>query len=132
MYDLTTDETLIAAGIRARVTSSTRSYAKQQELYNYYKPRGTPVARPGNSWHNFQCAIDIQVIVNGTKKGKTSKYYTGIPRQIFAKYGLINPFANDYIHFQPKELLLSPRTIKSKLLINGSTVNLDAVGALLK
>ena len=132
MKDITTDEILIKSGIRARVTSSTRSYAKQQELYNYYKPRGTPVAKPGNSWHNFACAIDIQVIVNGTKKSKTSNYYTGIPRQIFAKYGLINPFANDYIHFQPKELPLSPKTIKSKLLINGSTVNEDTVGALLK
>jgi len=131
MKDITTDEILIKSGIRARVTSSTRSYAKQQELYNYYKPRGTPVAKPGNSWHNFACAIDIQVIVNGTKKSKTSNYYTGIPRQIFAKYGLINPFANDYIHFQPKELPLSPKTIKSKLLINGSTVNEDAVAALI-
>lgn len=131
MKEITTDETLIAAGIRARITSSTRSYAKQQELYNYYKPRGTPVAKPGNSWHNFACAIDIQVIVNGSKKSKTSNYYTGIPRQVFAKYNLTNPFNNDYIHFQPKELPLSPKNIKAKLLINGSTVNEDAVAALI-
>lgn len=132
LRDMSTNEDLIKANILVRTTSSTRSYAKQQELYNYYKPRGTPVASPGNSWHNFGCAVDIQIIVDGTPKEKTSSYYAGLPREFFGKYNLTNPIRNDYIHFQPKELIISPATIKEKLLIPGTTrVNQDAVGALL-
>jgi hypothetical protein len=133
MRDLTTDENIIKAGIRARITSGTRSYAKQSELYRKYYGK-SPVAYPGNSWHNYGCAIDIQVIVNGVSKSKGSNYYLGIPRKIFAKYGLTNPFVNDYIHFQPAELPMSARSVRARLITDrgkGTIINQEAVGALL-
>ena len=42
-----------------------RSNAKQLELYRKFQAGGNLAARPGNSWHNFACAIDLVVYENG-------------------------------------------------------------------
>ena len=131
LIDLTNDEKLIEAGITLTVTSATRTIAKQKQLYDYYSKRGTPVAYPGNSWHNYGCACDIAIFVNGVAKGKTSGYYKGFPRDYFAKYNINNPFRRDYIHFQPAELPLSPKQQKPLLLTDRGTVNQQAVSRLL-
>lgn len=55
-------------GIDLLVTSTYRDYESQQSLYN--QGRTTPGkivtnAKPGQSYHNFKCAVDVVPLVNG-------------------------------------------------------------------
>lgn len=130
MRDLTTNEDLIAAKIEFTISSSFRSLEKQRELYRIYAGK-SPVAFPGNSWHNYGVAADLTAFVNGVAKGKKSGWYKTLPRQFLAKYDLVNPFKNDYIHFQPSEIPLNPRGLKSTLIASNGQVNDNALNNLI-
>lgn len=130
MRDLTKNEDFREVGLTFKITSALRSIALQQALYNKLKPQGKPVAFPGNSWHNYGCAIDIAIFLDGVYE-TNPRYYVGVARQIFAKYNMHNPFNNDSIHFQPKELALSPRKIRTTLISSRQTLNNQAIGNLL-
>lgn len=122
-------EDYYASGFDIRVTSSLRSIDKQRSLYNKLKPLGQPVAFPGNSWHNYGMAIDVQVFKDGSPLARDNAVYTGILRQTFAQFNLTNPFAGDRIHFQPTQIATSPKNIRDSLLVAGR-VNTKAVSAL--
>ena len=98
-----------------KITSGYRTLAHQRALYNKLKPRGMPVATPGNSWHNYRVAIDVGLFYKG-KYIRNGGIYLNVLSPFFAKYGMHNPIANDRIHFQPTEVPTSPRRIKSKLI----------------
>jgi peptidoglycan LD-endopeptidase CwlK len=51
-----------AEGIDLRVTSTLRTFAEQAELYAQGRTKPGKVvtrAKPGSSWHQFGCAVDI-------------------------------------------------------------------------
>ena len=55
-------------GIDLLVTSTYRDNASQEELYAQGRTRPGKVvtnAKPGESWHNYRCAIDVVPLVNG-------------------------------------------------------------------
>ena len=81
-----------------------RSNALQAELRARYEAGGPKAARPGNSWHNWACAIDLTIYVNGRyDDGTRGNNYLGLARQTFAPYGLKNDIPNDSGHFYPVE-----------------------------
>ena len=117
------------------VTSSFRSYNKQAELYRKWindPSNNTRAAEPGNSWHNYGCAMDIGIWYKGVYKRRqtNANLYTQLAAPIFAKYNLHNPHANDEFHFQPTELALNARQIKDTLIVN-QKVDFKRVSSLL-
>jgi len=55
-------------GIDLLVTSTYRDNASQEELYAQGRTRPGKIvtnAKPGESWHNYRCAIDVVPLVNG-------------------------------------------------------------------
>ena len=55
-------------GIDLLVTSTYRDNYSQEELYAQGRTRPGKVvtnAKPGESWHNYRCAIDVVPLVNG-------------------------------------------------------------------
>ena len=122
-------EDYYASGFDIRVTSSLRSMDKQRSLYKKLKPLGRRVAFPGNSWHNYGMAIDVEVFKDGSPLAGDNAVYMGILRQTFAQFNLTNPFDGDRIHFQPTQIAPSPENIKNGLLVAGK-VNTKAVSAL--
>ena len=55
-------------GIDLLVTSTYRDHESQGELYEQGRTRPGKVvtnAKPGESWHNYRCAIDVVPLVNG-------------------------------------------------------------------
>jgi peptidoglycan L-alanyl-D-glutamate endopeptidase CwlK len=55
-------------GIDLLITSTYRDHASQEELYEQGRTRPGKIvtnAKPGESWHNYRCAIDVVPIVNG-------------------------------------------------------------------
>lgn len=101
--DVQNDPAILAMNGTARYTFATRTFAEQAALRKKYEAGGPRAAPAGKSWHNYKCACDIVFIVNGKAKWDT-KYYTGIIRKHFLKYGLENYIDNDSGHFQPAEL----------------------------
>ena len=101
--DVQNDPAILAMNGTARYTFATRTFAEQAALRRKYEAGGPRAAPAGKSWHNYKCACDIVFIVNGKAKWDT-KYYTGIIRKHFLKYGLENYIKNDSGHFQPAEL----------------------------
>ena len=101
--DVQNDPAILAMNGTARYTFATRTFAEQAALRRKYEAGGPRAAPAGKSWHNYKCACDIVFIVNGKAKWDT-KYYTGIIREHFLKYGLENYIKNDSGHFQPAEL----------------------------
>ena len=101
--DVQNDPAILAMNGTARYTFATRTFAEQAALRKKYEAGGPRAAPAGKSWHNYKCACDIVFIVNGKAKWDT-KYYTGIIRKHFLKYGLENYIKNDSGHFQPAEL----------------------------
>lgn len=72
------------AKIEVRLTSGTRSYEEQARLYARGRTApGNKVtnARPGSSWHNFACAVDVGIFVGGAYSGK-AQYYDDLARQV--------------------------------------------------
>lgn len=76
------------------LVSAFRSFNEQQILYNKLKPRGLPVATPGNSCHQFGAAIDV-----------TCRFGFSSPQ--FSEFAatarvlrIENPVRNDPGHFQ--------------------------------
>lgn len=56
------------AGITLLITSTYRDHESQRTLYNQGRTAPGKVvtnARPGHSYHNWQCAFDVVPIVNG-------------------------------------------------------------------
>jgi hypothetical protein len=93
-----------------------RSNALQRELYDAYQRGGPKAAYPGNSWHNWACAIDLTIYVNGRyddgTRGDTN--YTSVARSAFAPYGLKNDISGDSGHFYPQEFSRSvPGEVKN-------------------
>jgi peptidoglycan L-alanyl-D-glutamate endopeptidase CwlK len=60
-------------GIIIKVTSGTRSFAEQEELYKKYLAGGPLAAPPGKSNHNFGLAFDVTIFKRSTdpEKAKT-------------------------------------------------------------
>jgi len=55
-------------GIDLLVTSTYRDHESQGELYEQGRTRPGKIvtnAKPGESWHNYRCAIDVVPLVNG-------------------------------------------------------------------
>lgn len=68
-----------AVGIDLLVTSTYRDAASQQALYN--QGRTTPGnivtnAKPGQSWHNWRCALDFAPLRNGKIDWNDTKTFT--------------------------------------------------------
>ena len=84
------------------VNDAYRSYAEQAKLN---KDDSKLVAAPGNSFHQYGLAIDVLLYKDGIADdgSKTNRYYTGILRSSFNKFGLTNFFGNDSGHFHPEE-----------------------------
>ena len=99
------------------VLSGYRSYEKQLELYNAYikykawvdggkvgtqPPYANLAAKPGTSWHNFGCALDVQKLSNGYQGTIQSDYdawLLGKP-EILNKYGLMHSAKGEPWHIQ--------------------------------
>lgn len=63
-------EEVRALGIRMRITSTFRSFAEQQAIYNQGRTTKGPIvswALPGTSWHNYGMAFDFSLL---TEDGK--------------------------------------------------------------
>jgi len=55
-------------GIDLLVTSTFRDHESQGELYEQGRTRPGKIvtnAKPGESWHNYRCAVDVVPLVNG-------------------------------------------------------------------
>jgi peptidoglycan L-alanyl-D-glutamate endopeptidase CwlK len=55
-------------GIDLLVTSTFRDHESQGELYEQGRTKPGKVvtnAKPGESWHNYRCAVDVVPLVNG-------------------------------------------------------------------
>ena len=89
-----------------------RSLAEQQKLYNDFKSGKTSnrAASPGSSWHNYACAIDLQIFLpNGSyDTGTRGDNYTNLARKVMSQFGLKNDIANDVGHFYPVEFSKGP------------------------
>lgn len=130
MKELTENENLQKAGYTFSITSSLRTLKKQRALYNQLKPQGKAVAFPGNSWHNYGVAIDLAIFKNGNYVSSAGPY-NGLAAPIFDDYALYNPIRNDALHFQPKELPVSARSLKAKLVTERQTINNEILSTLL-
>jgi len=89
-----------------------RSLQEQQRLYNDYTSGRTSnrAASPGSSWHNYACAIDLQIFFpNGSyDTGTRGDNYTNMARNAMSQFGLKNDIPNDVGHFYPSEFRRSP------------------------
>ena len=81
--------------------------AQQKELYRKYKSGGPKAASPGSSWHNYAAAIDLVIIQDGQAQWNND-LYTGIARNAFSSFGLVNEISNDAGHFYPAAFGKSP------------------------
>lgn len=114
------------------ITSATRSIERQRALFNKLQPTGAVVAQPGNSWHNYGCAIDVVLYIDGIAQPKSnSSAYNGLVAPSMIKHQLINPFERDPIHFQPVEFPLSPASIKQNLVDARGQINSQAIDRLI-
>ena len=62
-------------GIDLLVTSTYRDAESQQALYNQGRTTEGKIvtnAKPGDSWHNWRCAVDVVPLVNGKAVWDTS------------------------------------------------------------
>lgn len=75
------------------IESGYRSIEEQQRLWNSYPEadRGTLVASPGNSRHNYGNAVDISSV---------SDWIDSLGNDILAKFGLIRPVSGDIPHIE--------------------------------
>jgi len=98
------------------IAFSYRSNAKQLELYRKYQAGGPLAARPGNSWHNYACAIDLTIYTDGGRiyddGSKGDSNYTQVARASFASAGLKNDISGDSGHFYPEQF---PKGVDSRL-----------------
>ena len=89
------------------IGSGYRTNSQQQELYNkWLATRKNKAAKPGFSWHNFACAVDVTIFrADGSyddgKKGDSN--YTGRARSAFKSVRMQNGIPNDMGHFYPSE-----------------------------
>ena len=95
-----------------------RSMQEQQQLYNAYRSGQTTnrAASPGSSWHNFACAVDLQIFLpdGSYDTGTRGNNYTTIGTAAFSPFGLQNPIADDVGHFYPVEFdSRPPRNLRS-------------------
>lgn len=97
--------------VKARVNvSGFRTYAEQQAAYADYLAGGNLAAKPGQSWHEYGLAVDVQRIstVNGAGvyPGTLNKDYdlfaAGKPETLM-QYGLCHTVRNEPWHIQPIE-----------------------------
>jgi peptidoglycan LD-endopeptidase CwlK len=66
-----------AAGYDVRVLSGARTYSEQTSLYAQGRAKPGPIvtnAKAGSSLHNFACAIDLGLFVNGKYSAKLADY----------------------------------------------------------
>jgi len=84
-----------------------RSLNEQRKLYNDYRSGRTTnrAASPGSSYHNFACAIDLQIFLpNGRyDTGTSGNNYTEMARNGLSSFRLKNDIPNDVGHFYPAE-----------------------------
>ena len=102
-------------GKTATITSTVRSRAQQQALYDAYiagGKKGMPVAPPGSSRHELGNAVDI----NRAAADEMDRM------GILSKYGLARPVANDPVHIE----LAGPRGGRRNTM---SDVNYNSAGA---
>lgn len=88
-----------------------RPLTRSAELYRRYKQENGPrAAAPGFSWHNYACAVDFVVYVNGKHDdGRNGvNNYTGVARSAFSPFGITNEIANDSGHFYPSAFGKTP------------------------
>ena len=89
------------------IGSGYRTNAQQQELYNKYKAgKMGKAAKPGFSWHNFACAVDVTIFrADGSyddgRRGDSN--YKGRARSAFKAFNMQNSIPNDMGHFYPSE-----------------------------
>jgi len=126
------DQALEVQGIPWRITSATRSWAEQHELWlkgrdddgNIIDPSKVVTrARPGHSWHNYSLAVDVVPMPDGEPDWDISSPYW---RAIFAALPAVglrsgNEFKSfrDPDHVQPEELPESPTGEDIQLLVDG-------------
>ena len=78
---------------------------------------GIKAAPAGKSWHNYGCACDLTIYVEGKwddgRRGPGE--YTGLARQSMQKYGLINDLKGDSGHFYPSAFGAGvPKAVREK------------------
>ena len=99
-------------GYDCNIAFSYRSIAQQRELYRKFKSGESKsrAASPGGSWHNYACAIDMTIYVDGTydSGSRGTSNYTQVARAAFAPYGLENNIPNDSGHFYPTSFGKAP------------------------
>ena len=82
-----------------------RSNAQQAELRRAYEAGGPLAARPGSSWHNFACAIDLTIYYDNGQRyddgSRGANRYLQTARAAFAPFGLVNDIDGDSGHFYP-------------------------------
>ena len=80
---------------------------------NKMKKAGTGAAA-GNSWHNYSCAIDVQIYVDGVWQTGSSNQpgsleeYTGRMRRSMDKFNMHNDIQGDSGHFYPTQFPQKP------------------------
>ena len=95
-----------AAGYDVLVTSTFRNAESQAAIYAQGRTKPGPIvtrARPGFSWHNFRCALDVVPLVNGRPDWKDLKkfYALGAIGQVCGlEWGGEWTSFKDYPHFQ--------------------------------
>tara|TARA_B100000035_G_scaffold264065_1_gene235986 strand:- start:5419 stop:6489 length:1071 start_codon:yes stop_codon:yes gene_type:complete len=91
-----------------------RSMAEQRKLYNDYATGATTnrAARPGSSWHNYGCAIDLQIFLPDGRydTGTRGDNYTTLAASAMNPFKLKNDIPNDVGHFYPSEFTKGPPT----------------------
>jgi len=119
------EKAALASGIPAHVLSGFRSNAQQQQLFNTHQGTGSnPVAPPGQSYHNFGMAADIQADdpKNQARLGEMA-----------SQFGL-STIPNDPNHFQmanwkpgdPTPSSTVPFTQPNGSVVAGTTLNTPA------
>lgn len=82
--------------VKINIISGYRSNAEQERLWYSYPPekRGTYVAAPGTSRHNYGLAIDVE------------GWLTSVPNSVLINYGIYKPMSHENWHIEPVETSL--------------------------
>jgi len=101
--------------VKSPLTIGFRSAAEQQQLYNIYMAgKGNPAAKPGSSWHEASCAVDMREAAEAGWFKRFSETWlmpVSATKQGLNAYGLIAPLNRadkpngpiEWWHWQPCE-----------------------------
>ena len=92
-------------------------------------------AAGGNSWHNYSCAIDVQIYVDGvwqtgspTQLGSLEEY-TGRMRRSMDKFNMHNDIPGDSGHFYPTQFSQRPPAdLRNDVISIDDYININFLG----